>query len=140
MKNGTGADVSSLVVLDQIGLGQGPQDAEELLLPARRLRLLQIDLGHLKAVGVDQRDRRGWRTQTSRARRRRARRAGRRGLSPDALGFLAIDFLEARVVDFLRQTVENQAALVERDGAVGVAVDQVEEVQAAQDGDLVLAC
>jgi len=51
------------------------------------------------------------------------------------LGLFAIDLLEALVGQFRGQAVKDQLAILEANDARGVAMDQVQEVQAAQDGD-----
>src|SRR5665811_653104 len=58
-------------------------------------------------------------------------------LSANAFCLLPVDLLEHGVVDFVRLPVEHQGALVEGDCTIGVLVDEIEEVERAQDRDAV---
>src|SRR5690606_37963601 len=59
-------------------------------------------------------------------------------VSANALGLLAVDRLEAGVVDLFGEAVEDELAPVEGDGPVGVAVYEIQVVQRAHHGDPVL--
>src|SRR5690606_14117009 len=59
-------------------------------------------------------------------------------VSANSLGLLAVDLLELGVVDLGRQAVEDQLSLVQGDRSIGVLVDQIEEMEGAEDCDTVV--
>ena len=135
-------------------IGQATNDVHQLGLARRFLGRLQVDLGDLEAVGIDDDqdddDQKGadrvpdgaledcYRVVCFGANCAVALFACPALLYvTDAFGFFAVDVFEALVVNFVGQSLKNQFAVFEGDHPVGIALDQVQEVQAAEDGDAV---
>ena len=53
----------------------------------------------------------------------------------NALGFLSVNGFELGIIDLFGQALEDHFAIFEGDGAGGIAMHQVQEVQAAKHGD-----